>query len=208
MKIKVCGMKQSENIAELCRLPIDYIGFIFYEKSPRYCENELSNLDFIPKNIQKIGVFVNEASEKIMKTVQTFGLDGVQLHGAETPDFCKNLKQKCPNITITKSFNIANVLDIEKTTKYDTDCCDYFLFDTKTHLHGGSGIKFEWWMLEWYDGDIPFFISGGISAEDATKIKEIQHRQLFGVDINSRFELQPGLKNISLIKNFIDELNP
>ena len=205
--IKVCGMKYAENIMELSRLPVDYMGFIFYAKSPRYCENELTNLDFIPKNSKKIGVFVNETHEKILATVQKYNLDGIQLHGAETPVFCKTLKQKLPHINITKAINIENITDIEKTKMYDNDCCDAFLFDTKTHLHGGSGLKFEWWTLDWYDGEIPFYLSGGISINDTVKIKEIQHPLLQGIDINSKFEIEPGLKNVALIKEFIEQLN-
>ena len=206
MKIKVCGMKNPQNINDLTALNPDFIGFIFYEKSPRFCANKLKNLDFIPKNIKKVGVFVNETAEKISETVQQYDLDVIQLHGAETPEFCKSLKQKLQDVKITKAINIENVLDVEKTKMYDSDCCDYFLFDTKTHLHGGSGIKFDWWTLNWYDGDIPFFLSGGISIDDAAKIKEIYHDLLHGIDINSKFEIEPGLKDIEKVKNFITQL--
>ena len=197
-------MKHPQNINDLTALNPDFIGFIFYEKSPRYVETW--HAASLPKHIKKVGVFVNETAEKILKTVQQYGLDVIQLHGAETPEFCKSLKQKIQDIKITKAINIENVLDIEKTKMYDSDCCDYFLFDTKTHLHGGSGQKFEWWMLDWYDGDIPFFLSGGISIDDAGKIKNIHHDLLYGIDINSKFEIEPGLKDIEKVKNLITQL--
>jgi phosphoribosylanthranilate isomerase len=204
MKIKVCGMKHPQNINDLTALNPDFIGFIFYEKSPRFVET--LHATSLPENIKKVGVFVNETAEKILETVQQYGLDVVQLHGAETPDFCKNLKQKLQDVKITKAINIENVLDIEKTKMYDNDCCDYFLFDTKTHLHGGSGQKFEWWMLDWYDSEIPFFLSGGISTGDVEKIKEIHHDLLYGIDINSKFEIEPGLKDIEKVKTFITHI--
>ena len=207
-------MKYPQNINDLVEtlratsLQPDFIGFIFYEKSPRFCGNVEThcNASLLLKNIKKVGVFVNETAEKILETVEKYNLDVVQLHGAETPDFCKNLKQKLQNVKITKAINIENVLDIEKTKMYDSNCCDYFLFDTKTHLPGGSGQKFEWWMLDWYDGEVPFFLSGGISADDVEKIKKIHHDLLFGIDINSKFEIEPGLKDVTLIKEFIEQI--
>ena len=198
-------MRNPQNINELTALNPDYIGFIFYEKSPRCYNDELQIVNC--KSVKKVGVFVNETIENILQKVEKYGLDVIQLHGAETPEFCKTLKQKLQNVQLTKAFNIENVLDIEKTQLYDSDCCDYFLFDTKTHLHGGSGQKFEWWMLDWYDGDIPFFLSGGISENDAEKIKNIHHDLLFGIDINSKFEIEPGLKDIEKIEKFINALS-
>ena len=209
MKLKICGLKHSENISEIAALQPDYIGFIFYEKSPRFCGDNVETLratSLLPKHIKKIGVFVDETAEKILATVQKYGLDFVQLHGVETPDFCRSLKQNMKNIQLIKAVNIANISDIEKTKNYNSDCCDYFLFDTKTHLPGGSGKKFEWWTLDWYDGEIPFFLSGGISINDVAKLKEIQHPLFYGIDINSKFEIEPGLKDLTLVKNFIEQL--
>jgi len=200
-------MRNAQNISEIAKLNPDYLGFIFYEKSPRFVETgRAPSLPPIPKHIKKVGVFVNETAEKILETVEKYGLDLVQLHGAETPEFCRSLKQKMQNVKITKAINIENVLDIEKTKMYDNDCCDYFLFDTKTYLHGGSGQKFQWCTLDRYDGEIPFFLSGGISIDDVLKIKEIHHDRLYGIDINSRFEIEPALKDVEKVKQFLTEI--
>ena len=198
-------MRNPLNIREIAALKPDYMGFIFYEKSPR-CVLHNSNVELETLNVElkKVGVFVNESIEKILETADKYGLDLVQLHGSETPGFCKNLKQE--GVKITKAINIENVLDIEKTRMYANDCCDYFLFDTKTHLHGGSGTKFQWWMLNWYDGEIPFFLSGGISIDDVVKIRETHHDRLYGIDINSKFEIEPGLKDVEKVKQFLIEM--
>jgi len=208
MKLKICGLKYPQNISEIAALQPDYMGFIFYEKSPRFYENdvETGRAPSLQKHIKKVGVFVNETAEKILETIEKYGLDLVQLHGAETPEFCRNLKQKMQDVKIIKAINIENVLDIEKTKMYDNDCCDYFLFDTKTNLHGGSGQKFQWWTLDWYDGEIPFFLGGGISIDDVPKIKEIHHDMLYGIDINSRFEIEPALKDVEKVKQFLMEI--
>ena len=204
-------MRNAQNINEIAKLNPDYVGFIFYEKSPRYVKTLCA--PSLPKHIKKVGVFVNETAEKILSIVQKYGLDLVQLHGAETPEFCRNLKQKMQNVKIAKAINIENVSDIEKTKMYDNHCCDYFLFDTKTvstslnePIYGGSGEKFEWGTLDRYDGEIPFFLSGGISIDDVLKIKEIRHNLLYGIDINSRFEIEPGLKDAEKVKQFLIEI--
>ena len=200
-------MRNPQNINDLVALNPDYIGFIFYEKSPRYVETRhATSLQRMPKHIKKVGVFVNETTEKILETVENYDLDVVQLHGSESPEFCKNLKQKLQNVSITKAINIENVKDIQKTNMYNHDCCDYFLFDTKTHLPGGSGTQFDWWTLNWYNGDIPFFLAGGISENDAKKIQSVHHAQFYGIDINSKFELEPGLKDIEKVKQFFNEI--
>ena len=217
-------MRNAQNISEIAKLNPDYLGFIFYEKSPRFVETgRAPSLPPIPKHIKKVGVFVNETAEKILETVEKYGLDLVQLHGAETPEFCRSLKQKMQNVQITKAINIENILDIEKTKMYDNDCCDYFLFDSpptpprgdlsspfggvRGGLHGGTGQKFQWWTLDWYDGEIPFFLSGGISIDDVEKLKEIHHDRLYGIDINSRFEIEPALKDVEKVKQFLNQLH-
>ena len=216
MKIKVCGMKNPQNIKDLLALNPDFIGFIFYEKSPRYCENELCNLDFIPKNIKKIGVFVNENIDKILEFAKKYDLDGIQLHGNESPDICQQIK--AAGLLVIKAFNIAESADFEQTKAYK-GVADFFLFDTKTPspptpqrgdlsspfggVRGGSGIKFDWSILNDYQGNTPFLLSGGISVDDSEAVKKITHPQFFGIDINSRFEIEAGIKNIELIEIFL-----
>ncbi len=205
MIIKVCGMKDAQNIQDLAKLNPDYIGFIFYAKSPRYAattdKNILSNIDIA---IQKVGVFVNESFETILETANSYGLEVVQLHGNESPETCKLLQEE--GLTVFKAFPISEASDFEKTAKYD-GFCDYFLFDTKTSQHGGSGQKFDWHLLNNYTGETPFLLSGGIDLEDATDILQIKHMQFAGIDINSKFELEPGLKDILKIKKFTQMLN-
>jgi phosphoribosylanthranilate isomerase len=202
--IKVCGMRNSQNIADLAKLNPDYMGFIFYAKSPRYVASlnkmVVSNL---PATIQKVGVFVNESIEKMHETALTYGLDVLQLHGNETTLECIQLQKE--GFTIIKAFAIAKASDFKNTHTYE-GCCDYFLFDTKTLQKGGSGKKFDWHLLTNYQGETPFFLSGGIDLDDVEVIKKIAHPKLYGVDINSKFETEPGLKDINKLKEFIKRL--
>jgi phosphoribosylanthranilate isomerase len=199
MKIKVCGMRYPENIKGLVKLSIDFMGLIFYEKSPRFVEGiDLSGLSALPK---RVGVFVDAEMDYITEVANKYGLSLIQLHGNESPDFCKRL----PGLKIIKAFSIPEYSDFEQTKPYE-GIADYFLFDTKTPQHGGSGQKFDWNILNEYKGDTPFFLSGGISLEDAERIKQIQQPKLYGIDLNSRFETKPGLKDIELLKQFINTL--
>ncbi|MBN2788090.1 MAG: phosphoribosylanthranilate isomerase [Paludibacteraceae bacterium] len=202
--IKVCGMRNSQNIADLAKLNPDYMGFIFYAKSPRYAAslNKIVVSD-LPATIQKVGVFVNESIEKMHETALSYGLDVLQLHGNETTLQCIQLQEE--GFTIIKAFPIAKANDFENTCNYES-CCDYFLFDTKTTQKGGSGIKFDWELLKNYQGKTPFFLSGGIDLEDVETIKKIAHPKLYGLDINSKFETEPGLKDINKLKKFIKRL--
>lgn len=200
MKIKVCGMKHPNNIQELSQLPIDLMGMIFYPKSPRYVD-EL-DLSSLPNNISRVGVFVNADLGFITETIETYSLNMVQLHGSESVDFCQQLNQKIP---VMKAFSIADSVDIKQTADYN-GACSYFLFDTKTPQFGGSGVKFDWSVLDDYQGTTPFLLSGGISPNDAQDILSICHPLLQGVDLNSRFEVEPGLKNIQLIDKFINSI--
>ncbi len=204
MKIKVCGMKYPENIQELNKLPIDYMGMIFYQKSPRYIDNQLcQNVGNIhSRNIKRVGVFVNSTVDYIVEMIDRYKLDLIQLHGDESPDFCIELNKTTP---IIKAFSISEASDFEQTKAYE-GLRGYFLFDTKTSQYGGSGKKFDWSILNAYDGDTPFFLSGGISAEDVEQIKAIKHPRLYGVDLNSKFETGPGLKDIQLLDQFIKQL--
>ena len=206
IKIKVCGMKNPQNIKDLTALNPDFIGFIFYEKSPRYCANELDNLDFIPKNIKKIGVFVNENIDKILEFAKKYDLNGIQLHGSESPDICRQIKAN--NLLVIKAFSIAESADFERTKDYE-GVADYFLFDsppTPKIKYGGTGIKFDWSILNDYQGNTPFLLSGGISVDDAKMIKKITHPHFFGIDINSKFEIEAGVKNVELICSFLKNM--
>lgn len=206
MKIKVCGMKNPNNIEELSSLPINYMGFIFYPKSPRYIAGlKPEILNILSDSTKRVGVFVNEKVVSLFKTIEKYGLDAVQLHGNETPEYCEDLIETFPEITIIKALSISDIKDIEKTDEYE-EVCDYFLFDTKTSQYGGSGQKFNWEILNSYKGNKPFFLSGGISIEDIEEIKNIQHPNLYGLDLNSKFESEPGLKDFHLLKKFIKKI--
>lgn len=206
MKIKVCGMKNPNNIEELSSLSINYMGFIFYPKSPRYIAGlKPEILNILSNSTKRVGVFVNEKVASLFKTIEKYGLDAVQLHGNETPQYCEDLIETFPEITIIKALSISDIKDIEKTDEYE-EVCDYFLFDTKTSQYGGSGQKFNWEILNSYKGNKPFFLSGGISMEDIEEIKNIQHSNLYGLDLNSKFESEPGLKDLYLVKKFIKKI--
>lgn len=200
MLIKVCGMKYAENISELIKNEIDFIGFIFYEKSARYINKIPIE---IPKTIKKVGVFVNPDLKEIVKIVRENNLQYVQLHGNESIDFCKALKEY--KIRIIKAFSIDENFDFKTTCKYQF-YSDYFIFDTKGKNYGGNGVKFNWDLLENYTGETPFLLSGGIKSEDLSKIENFKHKMFEGIDINSGFETEPGLKNIPEITSFISKI--
>ena len=205
MKIKVCGMRQRENIEELVRLNPDYVGFIFYQQSKRYVGDEISSeiLALIPSNIQKVGVFVDEQFESLLDKYSVNGLDILQLHGSELPEYCDRLKKM--GIQVIKTFKFANDFDFDSIKPYESSC-DYFLFDTAGKTVGGTGIKFDWELINQYTGSKPFFLSGGIGSSDFQAISNISHPNLFGVDVNSGFETEPALKNISKLSTFINNL--
>ncbi len=201
MKIKVCGMRDPENLQELLELPIDYVGLIFYKKSKRFVENELPEIDFQGK--EKVGVFVNESLEYIVGKSQQYEFITIQLHGFESPEFCEKLKEK--NYKVIKAFSVDGEFDFSKTKKYEP-FCNYFLFDTKGKLPGGNGYTFDWKVLEKYEGEIPFFLSGGIKSTHVDILKELKIKQLHAIDLNSGFETEPALKDISLLKKFIEDV--
>lgn len=204
MKIKICGMKFPDNIEAIAPLKPDFMGFIFYPKSPRYAEPlDVKALQSLPKIIKKIGVFVNEDLENILTIATKYDLDGVQLHGSELVDMCRTLRKA--GFIVIKAFPIAEAYNFKVTKAYE-GACDYFLFDTKTDAYGGSGLKFNWGMLDEYVGETPFLLSGGIAADDAEAILKIEHPLFAGIDLNSKFEIKPGEKNVSLLQRFIDQL--
>ncbi len=205
MKIKVCGLNNPLNILELAGAGVDLFGFIFYKKSPRYYNSSLNNhvIRDMHHSIQKVGVFVNANEYEIMDAAAKYYLDYVQLHGDESPQLCTKLNQ---HVKVIKVFSVDNKLNKALMQKY-SKVCDYFLLDTKTKLHGGSGKQFDWRALEDYDFKQPFFLSGGIGIEDVETIKRIKHPKLYGIDVNSKFEIVPGTKDTQLVKEFIKQIN-
>ncbi len=208
-------MKHPQNIQELIAHKPDFIGFIFYAKSLRFVE--MQYVASLPETTKKIGVFVNETVEKILKIAKNHNLDGIQLHGKESPEDCKQIREN--GFLTIKAFNVENEQDFEQTKPYE-GVVDFFLFDTRLPPApslggggsppeggmGGTGQKFDWQILKQYKGKTPFFLSGGISESDANEIKSLHLPQLYAVDINSRFEIEPGLKDIEKIKKFITHL--
>lgn len=201
MIVKVCGMREAENIRAVEQSGADWMGFIFYRRSSRFVNNVP---DYLPTKMKKVGVFVNESIEIIAETVARFQLDMVQLHGNESPIFCDELAKI--GIKTIKVFSVGtDHFPSEQITRYEGKC-DYFLFDTQTADYGGSGRKFDWRVLSEYQGATPFLLSGGISPDDEQEILAFSHPQFVGIDINSRFETEPAHKNSALIESFIEKI--
>ena len=208
--IKVCGMRDAENIRAVeqlstvnCQLSIDWMGFIFYPKSSRYVSDRPA---YLPQKCKRVGVFVDATVEDIHQHIADYRLDIIQLHGHESPDFIRQFRLLCgDSIAIIKAFNIATKENLETTAPY-AGLVDYFLFDTKGPSVGGNGEKFNWSILDAYNGDTPFLLSGGIGPDDAERIKSFHHPKCVGIDLNSRFELAPALKDINKLKSFIQAL--
>jgi len=203
MIIKVCGMRDADNIRAVEQLNIDYMGFIFWPKSSRFVSERPA---YLPTNCKRVGVFVNETIEQVSHIADEYSLDYIQLHGNESPAYIQELKAKNQKPrSIIKAFNIAAPTDFEQTKAYE-GIADMFLFDTKGKSVGGNGEKFDWDVLKSYKGETPFLLSGGIGPDDASCIKTFHHPQCIGIDLNSRFETAPGLKDISKLKTFINSL--
>lgn len=197
-------MKYPENIEAVQNCQPDFMGFIFYEKSLRYVEdNLLTPILNQDKNTQTIGVFVNSPIHEVIETVTTYKFDFVQLHGDESIQYTKELYNQ--NIKIIKAFQIQENFKWESISSY-APYVTYFLFDTATKNYGGSGKKFDWKQLNSYKEKTPFFLSGGITVNDIQDVKKLNIPQLFAIDINSKFEIEPGLKNVELIEKMINEI--
>lgn len=205
MKIKICGMKFSENITDIGALQPDYMGFIFYPKSKRFVGEDFlyKSLEKLPENIKKVGVFVNESVAIILDKVAKYNLDAVQLHGNESAADCKILKEN--KIEIIKAFSIDENFNFENLKAYES-ACDYFLFDTKTPDYGGSGQVFDWQLLEKYTIQKPFFLSGGLNLDSIEKIKNLKYPMLTGLDFNSQLEKEDFSKNILKTTQIIQQL--
>ena len=203
MKLKVCGMREKNNIISLTDLKPNYIGFIFWISSTRYVDQSTPSL---PEAIKKTGVFVDATIDFIQSMVQNHQLKAVQLHGEETPDYCSIIQKF--GVEVIKSFSIKDQFDYNKINIYE-DYCDYYLFDTKGKLPGGNGYAFDWTLLNAYPSEKPFFLSGGIGPNELIKIKDLINTSLpvYAIDVNSKFEYSPGLKNIDLIRQFKKQLD-
>jgi phosphoribosylanthranilate isomerase len=201
VKIKVCGMKYANNILEVAALSPDFMGFIFYPKSIRYVGDNFV-LPPISSAIKKVGVFVDKKADAMIDAISRYELDYVQLHGNESVCYCNQIRNKAK---IIKAFGIDDSFDFSEVQPY-AEVCDYFLFDTKTPLLGGSGQRFNRSLLPNYTLSTPFFLSGGLDSVDAKDARSI-HPMLYALDVNSKFEDQPALKNSHKLKSFIHELS-
>jgi phosphoribosylanthranilate isomerase len=198
MKIKVCGMRDFQNIKELEKLNPDYIGFIFYDKSKRFVgETGFGNLQSSSKQIKKTGVFVDASIDTIKDKISKYNLDAVQLHGAEPVEVCEELKRE--DVEVIKAFGIDEDFDFAKLLSYESTV-DFFLFDTKTAEHGGSGKSFNWDILSAYSLNKPYFLSGGLSLENLESVAQMVDNRLYAVDLNSKFEIKPAFKDIKTLE--------
>ena len=199
MIVKVCGMRDSENIRAIEQTKADLMGFIFHPKSPRFVA---SLPEYMPKKQKRVGVFVNASLEQILAKAQKFSLEYIQLHGDEPPAFCSELKNR--GLKVIRAQRIANTDDIIRAESYNM--ADLMIFDTKTELYGGSGKKFNWQLLENYKGCVPFLLSGGVRSDTFEEIKAFFHPQFAGIDLNSGFEISPALKDVGKLNNFIEKI--
>lgn len=193
--LKVCGMKYPANITRLKEVKPDFMGMIFFSKSPRFVGSELlfTGTNIFPEGTKKVGVFVNAPIWEIMNVVDEYKLEYVQLHGEEFPQYCDELRKR--GLKVIKAFQVSNSFDFKKVETF-VGHIDFALFDTKTPNYGGSGEKFDWTLLNSYKVDLPFFLSGGIDLDDIDAIERLDLPQLFGIDVNSKFETSPGMKDI------------
>ena len=204
IKLKVCGMRDASNILEVASLQPDYMGFIFYETSPRFVGEEFRVPDNFPDHIERVGVFVNETAENITAISGKLKLTCVQLHGSESPEQCRLLKEK--GLLVIKAFSVDDTFDFDQTKKYKPHV-DFFLFDTKGKFHGGNAKRFNWEILRNYDQEIPFFLSGGLTPENITEISALEGMNIHAIDINSGVEVKPGWKNVTAIREVNELIN-
>jgi phosphoribosylanthranilate isomerase len=216
MIVKVCGLREEQNIRQLQESAVDWMGFIFYADSPRDVSkvNGLKSLlaeSNWQSDVKKVGVFVDTQIRDLLHYVHDYQLDFVQLHGNESPEYCQELNtlwriSSMRKAQVIKAFSIADKEDLVEVSKYEKHC-SYFVFDTKGEAPGGNGTTFDWSILSNYQGITPFLLSGGIGEDDAERIRQLELPQLHGVDINSRFEKKPGFKDVPKIRRFVRVLN-
>ena len=207
-------MRDADNIRDISALGVDMIGLIFYPPSPRYVQQFSSGAGIIPdyapdmgKTPLRVGVFVDDMPQNIVTRVYNYKLDYIQLHGNEPRETLENLRATIdpdikPKIKIIKAISVSSAEDIKKYKEY-VGAADLFLFDTKCKTVGGSGEQFDWQVLQAYDGDVPFLLSGGIGPDDAERIKNFHHPKCIGIDLNSKFEIEPALKDVEKLKQFL-----
>ena len=207
-------MRDADNIRDISALGVDMIGLIFYPPSPRYVQQFSSGAGIIPdyapdmgKTPLRVGVFVDDMPQNIVTRVYNYKLDYIQLHGNEPRETLENLRATIdpdikPQIKIIKAISVSSAEDIKKYKEY-VGAADLFLFDTKCKTVGGSGEQFDWQVLQAYDGDVPFLLSGGIGPDDAERIKNFHHPKCIGIDLNSKFEIEPALKDVEKLKQFL-----
>ncbi len=204
LKVKICGMREASDIKAVTCLNPDYLGFIFYPQSPRFVSEIYAEfIKSVPNSIKTTGVFVNQKLSEIQSTIAANQLKAVQLHGKETVADCEVLKAQ--GIEVIKSFGISASFDFSKPTAYQ-NAVDYFLFDTQTKAYGGSGMVFDWALLSRYRLEKPYFLSGGIGLEQLSKISQINDHRFYALDVNSKFEIEPGMKELSRVEKFISQV--
>lgn len=204
LKLKICGMRDHKNIQEVANLLPDYMGFIFYEKSKRFVGTDFSiPIDFL-KQIKRVGVFVKERTDKILNLVKKHQLDYVQLHSGESVLQCRELNKN--GIKVIKVFSVDENFDFDETKAF-SPFADFFLFDTKSESYGGTGKSFDWSLVNNYDQHVPFFLSGGLSANNIQQVNEIKNINLYGLDFNSGVEVTPGLKDSNKVESIMKTLN-
>jgi phosphoribosylanthranilate isomerase len=196
MKLKICGMRDERNIGQVAELGVDYMGFIFYAKSPRYVGEDFQ-IPSLSSYVKRIGVFVNETTDIMRRKADELSLDYLQLHGHESVEQCEELKRN--KIKLIKVFSIGNDFDFRQTKDYK-GVVDFFLFDTKGKYHGGNAMPFDWRVLDAYDQEVPFFLSGGIGPENIMEVNNLKGKNIHAVDVNSGVEAAPAVKDIVKIK--------
>lgn len=205
LSIKVCGMREACNIRAVEQLGVRWLGFIFWPGSARFVSAPPA---YLPTQAERVGVFVDQDIDTLVHTAHRYALHAIQLHGSESADYLHALRERLAGsasaIALIKAFSIANASDLVQTRQYE-GAADYFLFDTKSHLPGGSGHQFDWSVLTAYHGTTPFLLSGGIGPDDAARIRSFRHPRCIGIDLNSRFELSAGLKDVAALRRFINE---
>ncbi len=208
MIIKVCGLREPTNIEQVTAIEdVGLIGLIFYAQSPRYADSkETASMVSTLKNVGVVGVFVDETPDEVVRKCEQYQLDYIQLHGRETPDYLVSLQQMLPsNIQLIKAFPIRSEEDLQATSGYE-GLCAYYLFDTPTFGYGGSGRSFDWKVLQHYTGSTPFLLSGGIGPDSIGSLANFQHKLWAGIDLNSKFETAPGLKDVGLLSRFVQQI--
>ena len=214
MRIKVCGLREPENILAVASLPVDWLGFIFYAKSPRAVKADLgewlSKQEEALTGKKRVGVFVNAEIEEVLNAVHDFQLDYVQLHGEESPEYCQLIRNLMETTSmrkaqLIKAFRVSEAFNFDSVYHYASHCA-FVLFDTMGKNHGGNGTQFNWELLNKYQGVTPFLLSGGIGPEDVEAVQAFRHPQLYGIDVNSKFETSPGVKDFEALKTFVESV--